>query len=86
MRGVVRATGYKTFEALHQLVIVKGFHQSGQDFETWRHTEAAFHTAQMFKWAAEATGAERDRWLETAGQRLAKTVAAARERPHTVRN
>lgn len=83
--GVVRATPCRTFDDLHTMVISKGYTGAllaGRQWSLtqWRHIESAFHTAQMFRYAAEAKGADRSYWLAMAGKRLGETAQAARER------
>lgn len=70
-RAVARSAGFRSFAALHDLVICKGF--TGQDTLTlaqFTQAQHAFHTAQSLVWAAEAQDrADRARWVRCAGLR-----------------
>lgn len=68
--AVVRAAGYRTFAALHDVVISKGFHgQTAHGPVAFAHVQACFHLAQSLRWAAEGQGSERLQWVRSAHKR-----------------
>jgi hypothetical protein len=82
-RAVLTAARIPSFAEAHRLVIWKGW--TGASMEAgapiprgrWAEIERAFHTAQMFQWAAASVGAERAYWVDVARRRLPPADGAA---------
>ena len=81
--GIVRALGFRSYDALRGAVIGQGFHVYSAahpcTLARWRWIESGFHAAQMFHWAAESRGDARARWVDAAGRQLRTVASFARE-------